>query len=75
MSMVKYTFILLCVLVGSTLAGCNFLPEVTEVRLSDNSVTLQVNQSRTITDTVGPAAAKYESISWTISDILYSGLP
>ena len=55
-------------IVACLFSGCKFLPEVSEVMLSESSITLQVNQSKTITATVEPAAAEYESITWSSSD-------
>ena len=50
------------------LAGCQWLPEVSGVRLSESSVTLKVGGSKQLTAIVEPAAAEYDEITWTSSD-------
>ena len=49
------------------LSGCQWLPEVGSVKLSESSVTLIVGGSRQLTATVEPAAAEYEKIEWSSS--------
>ncbi len=50
------------------LTGCQWLPEVSGVRLSESSVTLKVGGTRQLSAIVEPAAAEYEGITWTSSD-------
>ena len=56
------------ILVIITFDGCQWLPEVGSVRLSESSVNLKVGGSRQLSATVEPAAAEYETILWTSSD-------
>lgn len=64
----KQGHIINIIALATILSGCKFLPEVSEVRLSESSITLHVNQTRTITATVEPAAAEYDEITWSSSD-------
>ena len=64
----KQGHIFILIVLATIVSGCKFLPEVSEVRLSESSMTLHVNQTRTITATVAPAAAEYDEISWSSND-------
>ena len=58
------TWFALAVLITS----CEWLPEVGSVRLSESAITLKSGETKTITATVEPSGAEYESISWSSSD-------
>ena len=55
-------------IVACLFSGCKFLPEVSEVRLSESSVSLKVGESITLVASVEPAAAEYDIITWTSSN-------
>lgn len=50
------------------LTGCEWLPEVGTVRLSDSAFSLTVGTQRTITATVEPDVADYDGVVWTSSN-------
>ncbi|MBR0531057.1 MAG: leucine-rich repeat domain-containing protein [Bacteroidales bacterium] len=54
--------------------GCQWLPEVGSVRLSENTVTLKVWETKTLTATVEPSGAEYERITWSSSDPTVAGV-
>lgn len=60
---------ILFALISGFLSSCQWLPEVGSVRLSESSVTLKVGGSKQLTAIVEPAAAEYEGITWTSSDL------
>lgn len=60
------TVIIYCTLM--LVCGCQWLPEVGSVRLSESNVTLKVGGSKILSAVVEPAAAEYEGIIWHTSD-------
>ena len=64
----RITRILFGMLLSLQLSSCQWLPEVSEVRLSESSVTLKVGGSKQLSAIVEPAAAEYEGITWNTSD-------
>ena len=52
----------------SIISSCQWLPEVSGVRLSESSVALKVGGTKQLSAIVEPAAAEYEGITWTSSD-------
>lgn len=50
------------------LTACNFVTEVSDVKLNKNSIRLTPGQVETLTATVNPADAFYDRIEWTSSN-------
>ena len=64
----KWLRLLFVIGVSSLISSCIFVPKVSEVRLSTDSVILKVGESITLTATVEPKEADYDVIVWTSSD-------
>ena len=63
-----WSILLLSVLSLTGLTGCQWLPEVGNVKLSDSAISITVGTQRTITARVEPDVADYDGIVWTSSN-------